>query len=163
MLAVPVEWLEVHAQARRSIVLLDDDHTVAPLRWLCHGLNDAHANISIDVCFYLLLPVEGNGAWRGHIARGGVRVQVYLQRRASHDGEYLVRALVEGAGREVAEEPRLHLKDVFFRGAEREEGRGRGRRRTTRAIAWRLARPGGGDAESVGRPVTVSWERVVLV
>ena len=70
------------------------------------------------VCFYLFLPVERDRAVRRHVARGGRGVEVNLERRALHDRENLVRALIERAGRKVSEEPIFHLRDVVFGGAE---------------------------------------------
>ena len=59
-----VEGLEVDAAARRAVVFPDDHHAVAPLRGFGHGLDDAHADVAVDVGFYLVLPVEGHGARR---------------------------------------------------------------------------------------------------
>ena len=85
-----------------AIVLADDDHAVAPLQGLRHGLNHAHADVAINVCFYLFLPVEWNRVGRGDVSRCGVGVKVNLQGRPGHHREHLMWALVESARREMA-------------------------------------------------------------
>ena len=77
-LTVLIERLKVDTAAWGPVVFSDDDHTMAPLRRLCNRLDDAHADVAVNVSFHLVLPMEGNGAWRRDVTRfcGGIQVDL---------------------------------------------------------------------------------------
>lgn len=79
-------------------MLPSDYHAVAPGHWfpIWHALNDAKCLVAEEVLVDILLPVDGYAGWFMTCLWCGLWINVYLDWRACHAGQYPMRAGVKG-------------------------------------------------------------------